>query len=261
MLGIVRPIGRRLRALGRRFRRPLNIQKSWEETPSSFQDMTSFLNWFDRASSVAEAVERGRLDWSHRFATGTYFDGIRKGTALEIGFGAGRLLVHAARDFERVIGIDIHSNFAMSERFIASQGIRNATLLHRDALLTVPDHSVDFVYSFIVFQHFDNAAEVDFYLSHILRLLAPGGIAQIYYGKKTGSGMAVTSPAQFQLRDCSLFIAPETMRDLVKQRFDVLDYRDTLARDPASGSGESVQAMVLFRPRQSADALLDRSSD
>ena len=227
----------------------LDVRESWEKTPADYKKMVDFLNWFDRTNSVEEAVERGRIDWSYRFASGRFYANVEKNTAMEIGFGAGRLLMHAARDFKTAIGVDIHANYPMSEAFLASQGVNNARLLKRDKLALLPDNSVDFVYSFIVFQHFDGLDEVEFYLNHISRLLAPQGIAQIYYGKRNADGIEVTTADRFKLRDCSLFIAPETMREIVSSRFELMDYRDNLARDAVANTGESVQAMVAFRNR------------
>jgi len=233
----------------RLFGRPVDIRASWATTPGDYKDLVEFLDWFDRTGSIEETVERGHIDWEYRFANGVHFAKVPKEIALEIGFGGGRLLVHAARSFAHVIGVDIHENFALSERFIASQGVTNARLLHRDRIGDVADGSVDFVYSFIVFQHFDGMEEVDFYLRHIARILSPGGIAQIYYGKKAGDGVAVTTADSFRLRDCSLFVAPETMREIISDRFDLLDYKDALPRDAKAGTGESVQAMATFRNR------------
>ncbi len=237
------------RLMQRVFGQPVNIRASWEETPKDYRDMVEFLDWFDRTDAIESTVERGRVDWQHRFAPSQAYSALSKGTVLEIGFGGGRLLMHAARDFERAIGIDIHSNFAMTERFLERQGVSNYQLYHRNDFAKIPENSVDFVYSFIVFQHFDGMAEVDYYLTHIKRVLRQNGIAQIYYGKNQEEGVALTNATDFRLRDCSLFISPITMRQLISDRFDLLEYSDRLPRDPLSNSGESVQAMVLFRNR------------
>jgi ubiquinone/menaquinone biosynthesis C-methylase UbiE len=240
----------RQRVFGQR----VDIRRSWEETPAQLTDMVEFLNWFDQTKSVAETLERAKTDWQYRFAAGAHFATVPKQRALEIGFGGGRLLMQAARDFKNVVGIDIHENFALSKAFLASQGVTNAELLHRDQMASVASGSVDFVYSFIVFQHFDSMQEVEFYLNEIARVLSPNGIAQIYYGKKEGDGTTLTTADEFRLRDCSLFISPGTMRTIVADRFDVLDYRDDLPRDPLANTGKSVQAMVLFRNKAARSA-------
>ena len=125
----------------------------------------------------------------------------------------------------------------------------NVTLLHRDSVGRIPDASVDLIYSFIVFQHFDGMGEVEFYLDHIRRLLTSNGVAHIYFGKNKDEGVRVTSETDFQLRDCSLFINPKNMLDRVSKDFEVISYQDVLPRDPVLNTGESVQAMILFRNR------------
>jgi ubiquinone/menaquinone biosynthesis C-methylase UbiE len=135
----------------------------------------------------------------------------------------------------------------MTKKFLASQGVSNAQLFHRDELKNIPDGSIDLIYSFIVFQHFDSMEEVDFYLRHIARLLSPQGVAHIYFGKNKNEGVAVTSDSDFLLRDCSLFINPKVMSERVSKDFQIIAYNDLLPRDPVTNTGESVQAMILFR--------------
>lgn len=226
------------------------IRASWEREPAKREhDLVEFLNWFDAAASVEDAIRRAEVDWRTRFASEPEYATIPKGTALEIGFGAGRLLAQAARDFTHVIGVDVHVSFEMSRRFLASQGISDATLLHRDELARVPDRCVDLVYSFIVFQHFDGMAEVDHYLAHIRRVLRPQGYAHLYLGRNPGKGIVVVPEDKFEPRARSLLIEPSVMRDRLARDFDVFRARDRLPKDAFSGTGESGQFAVLFRTR------------
>lgn len=225
----------------------LAIRGSWEETPAKFDDMVEFLNWFDATGSIESAVRKGSNDWIHRFASFPYFTGLNKGRAMEIGFGGGRLMCHACRDFDEVVGVDVHQAFSRSRTFLESQGCNNFKLFHRSEIGAIADSSVDLVYSFIVFQHFDRMEEVDFYFDHIDRVLAKNGIAHIYFGKNKDDGVGLTSESHFRLRDCSLFVAPPLMRERVAERFVILGFEDTLPRDPVAKTGESAQAMVIFR--------------
>lgn len=240
-----------LRWLRRRPRREIaGIRGSWEREPAKHEhDMAAFLDWFDAATSVEDAVRRAETDWRTRFASEPEYAQVAKGTALEIGFGAGRLLAQAARDFRRVIGVDIHGSFGTARRFLASQGAGDAELLHRDELGRIPDRSVDLVYSFIVFQHFDGMAEVDHYIGHIARVLRREGYAHLYLGKNPGRGIVVVPEDRFELRARSLLIEPEFMRERLARDFDVIRVRDRLPKDPVAGTGESGQFGVLFRSR------------
>jgi SAM-dependent methyltransferase len=74
--------------------------------------------------------------------------------ALEIGCGGGRLLAAASQYFRRVIGLDIHTRLDWVRQHLAGRGIQNCDVIRGDgATIPVPDHSVDFVYSFIVLHH------------------------------------------------------------------------------------------------------------
>ncbi len=234
------------RIMQKLFGKRLNVRKSWEETPKDYQDMVEFLNWFDATKSVQDTISKASSDWICRFQNFPHFPGLPKRAALEIGFGGGRLLSQAAKHFENVYGVDIHQNFSMTSKFLSSLDVGNAALFHRDEISRIPDESIDFIYSFIVFQHFDKMEEVDFYLDHIHRLLSPGGMAHIYFGKNKNEGIEITSDAEFLLRDCSLFINPKSMLERVSKRFQVLSFQDVLPRDPVANTGESVQAMILF---------------
>ncbi|GAB4392165.1 MAG: hypothetical protein Tsb005_05050 [Gammaproteobacteria bacterium] len=230
--------------------KPLNIRQSWEETPAEFtDDMYAFQNWFDTASSLENCILRAKNDWQYRFKSFKFFKEINHDAALEIGFGGGRLLAQAAKDFAYVYGVDIHQSFAMTQQFLQQQHVNNFTLVHRDQLSQLKDHSIDFVYSFIVFQHFDSIAEVNYYLDHINRLLKADGIAHIYYGKNKKEAIRETSAQNFELRDCSLFISPKIMKDIIKQKFELLLQEECLPKNLIDNSGESGQAMVIFKRR------------
>lgn len=225
----------------------LDVRTSWITTPERFKDLVEFLNWFDTTTSTADCLARAEKDWKYRFQMFPYYLSMNKCAALEIGFGGGRLLSQAARDFQHVYGVDIHESFAMTEKFLHSLEVRNYTLLRRENLSSLADESMDFIFSFIVFQHFDGFEEVVFYLSEIQRILKEEGYAHIYYGKNRDKGVRVTKPDEFQPRACSLFIEPALMRDLVSKRFEVVDHRESLARDPETGAGQSGQAYIIFR--------------
>lgn len=229
------------------FRKSIDVKASWADTPASMDSMVDFLNWFDTTTSIPDCLEKAARDWQYRFQASPHYRDIPKGAAMEIGFGGGRLLLQAARDFSQVFGVDIHNAFHRSEEFLHSQGVKNFRLVHRNEIDSIPAGSLDFVYSFIVFQHFDSLDEVHYYLDAIHRLLKKGGYAHIYFGKNPGRGVTVSKPEDFQLRDCSLFIEPSMMRELIAKRFEVLDFRDKLPRDPQTGLGESVQSSVIFR--------------
>jgi len=229
------------------FGKKINVRSSWEDTPNDFNEIVDFLNWFDRTTSVEDTIAKAVIDWKFRFQKFPYFKKINKYNALEIGFGGGRLLSQSCKLFKKVYGIDIHKNFLMSKIFLNKNGIDNFELLHRNKINLIPNHSIDLVYSFIVFQHFDSIKEVDFYLYHIKRLLAPEGVAHIYFGKNKSKGIKATSSNEFNLRDCSLFINPLFMKDKINNEFKIIEFKEDLARNVITQTGESVQSMIIFK--------------
>ncbi|MBM4025694.1 MAG: class I SAM-dependent methyltransferase [Planctomycetes bacterium] len=238
-----------LRLLLRPFRKPVDIEKSWIETPATLNDMVKFLSWFDRTSSIQETRDRARSDWQNLITAFAYYPQMPKGNCLEIGFGAGRLLVEASKDFQRAIGVDIHGAFDKTRAYIGLNGADNVVLLHRDDLNSLSDSSIDFLFSFIVFQHFESESEVDFYLSQIKRLMTPDGCAHIFFRKNDSPGVKVVPPKDFRKRHSSLFVEPALFRDRVGRDFTILEYQDRMKKHidkPESSTNESGQARVVF---------------
>ncbi len=97
-------------------------------------------------------------------------------TVLEIGCGVGRLLAPMARRARLAIGVDISAE--MIARAREAIGGRPGVELHRTdgRLESVADGTVDFVYSFIVFQHIPVKEAVLRYFREAGRVLRPGGL-------------------------------------------------------------------------------------
>ncbi len=104
--------------------------------------------------------------------------------ALEIGYGGGRLVHAAAYMFKKVIGVDIHPCQAFVKEMLLTRGVANVELYETDGKsLPVSDHSVDFIWSFIVFVHLSSPEVLERYIDEAFRVLKPGGIASFYYGR------------------------------------------------------------------------------
>lgn len=223
-----------------------SIEESWRKQPAALKfDLEEFLNWFDRAGSITDQLVKAKRDFSYRFSQSVFFKNIPKNTALEIGFGGGRLLIEAAKMFRRVYGVDIHEAFETTRSFLQSQNVGNVILLHKNDLESIPNGSIDFIFSFIVFQHFEDFSEIEFYLHQIGRLLSKKGYAHIYFGKNKGKGIRKILPQEFRLRECSLLIEPSFMKAYLENNFRILSFDDNLLKDPLH-SGESGQFFVEF---------------
>ncbi len=230
-------------------RKPIDIKRSWVETPGRLGNMTKFLGWFDATASIDATRARAASDWARRITAFERYPAIPKRNCLEIGFGAGRLLVEASKEFQQAIGVDIHAAFDKTRDYIRLHQRTNITLLHRDELAAVSDASIDFIFSFIVFQHFDAYEEVDFYLGHIRRLLSPKGCAHIFFAKNTTPGIRVIDPRAFKERKCSLFLEPAFFREKLSKQFTVVEFQDFMKKhldQPLSAANESEQARVVL---------------
>ncbi len=95
---------------------------------------------------------------------------------LEVGCGVGRLLCPLSLRVERAIGIDISPEMISRARAALSHRPNVELSVTAGDLAGIPDASLDFVYSFIVFQHVPSRAAVLRYLREAARALKAGGV-------------------------------------------------------------------------------------
>lgn len=147
----------------------------------------NFFTWFDSAKDKEAAFIRGSWDFTVHIALPAlqFLSHPEEKTALEIGYGGGRILTAAARHFRSVVGVDIHEHSEKVQAELNKRGINNCILRKTDgANIPVEDNSIDFIYSFIVFQHLEKIEIFKSYLCESYRVLKPGGIAVFYFGRK-----------------------------------------------------------------------------
>lgn len=97
--------------------------------------------------------------------------------ALEIGCGPGRLLKPMSRHFGRIYGVDVSDEMIRLARE-RLRDIPNALVeaTNGATLSQFPDDSLDFIYSYAVFQHIPSREVVLSYMREAGRVLKPGGI-------------------------------------------------------------------------------------
>lgn len=100
--------------------------------------------------------------------------------ALEIGCGPGRLMRPLAAHFAEVHGVDISDEMVARAKANLA-GVPNAHPRHapNSNLEAFTDASIDFIYSYAVFQHIPSREVVMGYLSDAVRVLKPGGIIRV----------------------------------------------------------------------------------
>jgi len=98
-------------------------------------------------------------------------------TVLEIGCGVGRMTRALASAFGQVYGVDVSGEMIEQARQnLASTP--NATVLQNNGadLRVLGDITIDFAFSYIVFQHIPSREVIRNYVAEVHRLLRPGGL-------------------------------------------------------------------------------------
>lgn len=101
--------------------------------------------------------------------------------ALDFGCGVGRVAIPLARRIPEVIGMDVSSSMLReARRNCEAAGVQNVSLLKSDDRLSALKGDVDFVHSFIVFQHI-RPARGEKLVRTLLRRLRSGGFGALHF--------------------------------------------------------------------------------
>lgn len=147
------------------------MERDWDERAGE----NALLYIVTGHSESEEAFERsGEWDLENHILAGIELD--PGAAALEIGCGIGRLMKPLARRVACVIGVDISGE--MVRRARARLAALPNVQVHRTdgGLFMLDDSSVDFCYSFVVFQHFPAKEFAFAYFREVARVLRPGGV-------------------------------------------------------------------------------------
>lgn len=105
----------------------------------------------------------------------------RRGMALEIGPGLGRVCAALSEEFEQVIGLDVSAEMVARARELVPDDRVTFRVGDGVTLAPLPDDSVDFIVSFTVLQHMPSKDLVLGYLAESGRVLRPGGVAALQW--------------------------------------------------------------------------------
>jgi len=107
-----------------------------------------------------------------------------KGTFLEIGCGNGRMTEFIAQDWDKVVAVDISGEMIRQgkKRLKDFYNIE----WHETDGQTVPlkDNSVDFAFSYLVFQHIKTKGMIKRNFKEVLRVLKPNGVFLVFLRHK-----------------------------------------------------------------------------
>jgi SAM-dependent methyltransferase len=109
---------------------------------------------------------------------GVVLDGVvlsRSAEALEIGCGVGRLLLPLALRIRAAHGVDISPVMVAKSKAYTAGTPNVGTALTDGSLSAFADSSLDFVFSFIVFQHIPDRTPIRRYVEETARVLKSGG--------------------------------------------------------------------------------------
>ena len=147
---------------------------------------SEFHSWFNKSGSGEQSFIRGAWDFAFYFASKEvcrYICQPEEKICLEIGYGGGRLLNASRSFFKWSHGIDVHP-FAVkvSDLLLKLRPEKDFTLHTLDTPdVPIEDESIDYIYSFIVIQHFYSKDIFIRYLEEAQRLLVRGGIVNLYF--------------------------------------------------------------------------------
>ena len=158
------------------------MRKDWNARISC--DHLGWMN--DSVNSLSDFWATGERDFQALFSD-VDLENAKNLSFLELGCGVGRLLRSAAKYSQNIVGVDI-SPVALK---VARQLLQDTSNIQYvagegDNLKDIPENSVDFAYSFAVFQHLP-AIVLSKYLLELNRVLKSGGVAkiQLFIGEET----------------------------------------------------------------------------
>lgn len=206
------------------------IENNWITNAKDREsELIDYLKWFDTVNDLREYICLGHIDFFNRILTTDMYNFLGnpyEKTSLEIGFGGGRLLNAACSIFKYCYGIDIieETSQQLTKQILQNQLKTNFTLIHRDNKTNIKDNSIDFVYSFIVFQHFSSINEVENYLKFSNRVLVNKGCGIFYFGRNdTSNEEYICYSTLNNERGCSLLLKKEFAENLVKKYFKIIE--------------------------------------
>ena len=129
-----------------------------------------------------EFLEKGQEQWE-RFKELLYHYGLegiagKNKIALDMGCGVGRMTFAMAKDFWKVIGVDVSEVMVNKAReYQKKLAIKNVEFLVNNGidLSQFSDNSIDFVFSYLTLQHCPSSKQVLRYIKEFSRITKPSG--------------------------------------------------------------------------------------
>jgi SAM-dependent methyltransferase len=155
------------------------IRRDWDAR--ALENARAYINWPDVPNEENAFFASGQADYQRYvtpFLKKMQFDP-REKVALEIGCGIGRIARWMSQDFAGYIGVDVSPEMI---RKASSYEFARTTFqaVSGGDLSGIPSESVDFVWSFAVFQHVPDKNAIFNYFRETARVLRPDGIFRLH---------------------------------------------------------------------------------
>lgn len=205
------------------------IKQYWKQNPKNIKKDMEFLQWFDNYSNEKEYWVSGCIDLNQRILNKTVLKEIKNTynkSCLEIGYGGGRIINTAQNMFKHAYGVDVHECKKRVSRLSPSKVNINHLFNPEEIDDKIKDESLDLVYSFIVFQHFDSIETFKYYVDLINRKLKKGGVFNIFYGinRYDKKDYYLMPKDNIQERGSSLFINPDFVQMCFSNYSTILEH-------------------------------------
>jgi len=137
----------------------------------------------DKGQDITEKQfrESGRDDVVNHILDDELFNDrfFKNGTILEIGCGTGRMTEFMAREFKTVIGIDISGEMIRQAKDRLKDSTNVELMETNGSSIPLPDNSVDYAFSYLVFQHIKTRNMVEKNFGEVSRVLKPGRMFKV----------------------------------------------------------------------------------
>lgn len=145
-----------------------------------------FSRYFFSHKSNCEEERSGFWDFSFHIASKIMPFIIENGKALDIGCGAGRLLIPAAGHFSAVYGCDLHSRGDLIEKRAISSGYKNVCYKQTNGRAIPYDSGMfDMIYSIYALTYSGRINVLNDIIKDSYRTLKVGGVCILYYGARS----------------------------------------------------------------------------
>lgn len=207
------------------------IENNWiRNAKENSNDLLSYMNWFDAVADFREYISLGHIDFFNRILTMDMYKFLGnpyEKKSLEIGFGGGRLINAATKVFSHCYGIDILDEDCINktkEIITNLNNKNNFTLIHRKNKSNIKSKSIDFIYSFIVFQHFHSIDELYQYINFSKRVLKDDGCGIFYFGRNDINNEDYVCFEKINNeRGCSLYLNKNFAKKIIESKFKIIE--------------------------------------